>query len=114
VLVNICSWVAYGLAFMWFTLGVMPVTQGTPAQFILVYTASYIVGYLALFAPGGIGVREGVVGVMLVSLGMASEGDAILVALLSRLWLTVLEIAPGLVGLLFLTRRERGTPERAS
>ena len=36
------------------------------------------------------------------AMGMATTGDAILLGILSRAWLTVLEILPGLVSLLLL------------
>ena len=48
----------------------------------------------------------------LVSLGLASTGDAALLALTSRLWLTVLEILPGLVALLLASIAARPVAPR--
>ena len=101
VSINVLSWFCYGWAFMEFSHAVMPGVTGTLAQFTGVWTASYTLGYLAFFAPGGIGVREVTMGAAMVVLGMASAGDAALIAVTSRLWLSVVEVLPGLIALLF-------------
>lgn len=100
VSINVLSWFCYGWAFMVFSHAVMPGVTGTLAQFTGVWTASYTLGYLAFFAPGGIGVRETTMGVAMVGLGMASVGDAALIAGTSRLWLSLVEVLPGLIALL--------------
>ena len=109
--INAVSWLCYGLAFAAFARGVAPQILADPWLFIVIWTASYLSGYLILFAPGGIGVREGVMVGGLVSLGLASSADATWIALASRLWLTVWEVLPGLVALLLAplsARREDG------
>ncbi|MEP6835246.1 MAG: lysylphosphatidylglycerol synthase domain-containing protein [Gemmatimonas sp.] len=100
VTINVLSWFCYGWAFMVFSHAVLPGVTGTLAQFTGVWTASYTLGYLAFFAPGGFGVRELTMGVAMVALGMASAGDAALIAGTSRLWLSVVEVLPGLIALL--------------
>ena len=106
-IINACAWLSYGIAFAFFARGATPAVTGSPMLFVAVFTASYLAGYLFLFAPGGLGIREGALVALLVSFKMASFGDATLLSLLSRLWLTVLEIVPGLAGLLMLTIRAR-------
>lgn len=102
--VNTLAWIGYGLAFACFARGVTPQVAGATTAFITVYTASYLWGYLAFFAPGGIGVREVVLAALLVALGMAASADATFLALASRVWITVLEIVPGLIALLVRPR----------
>jgi len=75
---------------------------GATRGYIAVYTSSYLVGYLTLIAPGGIGVRETMLVAGLSTLGLASEPNAWVLAVVSRLWLTILEIVPGV---LFLSRK---------
>jgi uncharacterized membrane protein YbhN (UPF0104 family) len=106
-IVNACAWLLYGIAFAFFARGATPNVVGSPMLFVAVFTASYLAGYLVLFAPGGIGVRETALIVSLVAFDMSSNGDAWLLSVLSRLWLTVLEIVPGLIGLMVLTARTR-------
>src|SRR6185436_4003605 len=98
---NVVAWLLYGIAFMWMVRGVIGDAAGATWQYIAVYTASYVVGYLILIVPGGIGPREGVMVALLPSLGLATPKQALLIAGASRVWLTILEIVPGV---LFLAR----------
>ncbi|MEI6741110.1 MAG: lysylphosphatidylglycerol synthase domain-containing protein [Gemmatimonadaceae bacterium] len=97
--INMLSWLCYGLAFAALARGVTPQVAAQPALFVVVWTASYLSGYLVLLVPGGIGVREVVMSGGLVALGLAHPADATLLALASRLWLTVWELLPGLLAL---------------
>lgn len=100
VSINVLSWFCYGWAFMVFTHAVMPGVSGTVAQFTGVWTASYTLGYIAFFAPGGFGVREGAMVAAMTALGMTTPANAFLIAGTSRLWLSVVEVLPGLIALL--------------
>jgi hypothetical protein len=104
------SWLFYGVAFALFAHGVSPRATGNALSYIAVYTGSYLAGYLALFAPGGVGVREAVLVLAMPRFGLASAADAAVIAITSRLWLTILEILPGL---LLLQRRRAAQPARA-
>jgi hypothetical protein len=94
---TVASWLLYGIAFALFAHGVTPRATGNASAYIAVYTGSYLAGYLALFAPGGVGVREAVLVLAMPRFGLASAPDAAVIAITSRLWLTVLEILPGLL-----------------
>ena len=84
--------------------GITPRAAGNAASYIAVYTGSYLAGYLALFVPGGVGVREAALVLAMPRFQLASTADATIIAITSRLWLTVLEILPGL---LLMRRAER-------
>jgi len=56
-----------------------------------------LAGYITLFAPGGIGVRETTLVTLLAAAGLETGAQATALAIASRLWLTVLEAAPGLI-----------------
>lgn len=94
---NVAAWVGYGVAFGWLARAVTPRAGGNWGAYVAVYTASYLAGYLALVVPGGVGVREGAMVLALTRGGLASPVDATLLAVASRLWLTVVELAPGLL-----------------
>jgi hypothetical protein len=96
---SLLSWLAYGLAFQWFVVGVLGGAAGATSSYIAVYAASYIIGFLALFAPGGVVVRESALVAGMVRLGLATQADAFAVAVASRLWLTVVELLPGFISL---------------
>lgn len=97
---SMVAWLLYGVAFQQLTAGILGAAPGSTSSYIAVYTASYLIGYLALFAPGGIGVREAALFTAMTNLHMAAAGQAIVLAVTSRLWLTVLEVVPGLVFLM--------------
>lgn len=111
---NAASWLGYGLAFALFSRGVTPRIDSDPALFIAVFTASYLVGFLVLFSPGGLGFREAALTVLLVGVGAAGQGDAVILGVTSRVWLTVLEVLPGLVSLLVLPASQRAVLHRGT
>ena len=105
------SWVFYGIAFELFASGITPRAAGNAASYIAVYTGSYLAGYLALFVPGGVGVREAALVLAMPRFQLASTADATIIAITSRLWLTVLEILPGLL-LMRRTDRDHRQPSK--
>jgi len=94
------AWVVYGIAFQLFSRALVHDEAGGTALYVAAFTGSYLVGYLAVFAPGGIVVRELMLATSLTSLGLMSAPEATLVAIASRLWLTAVEVTPGLLFLL--------------
>ena len=92
---NVVAWLLYGAAFQAFMTGILGDTAGGYPEYLAAYTISYLVGYLALFAPAGIGAREGAMVAVLVYAGLATRPQAALIALTSRVWLTLLEVVPG-------------------
>jgi len=92
---NLIAWLLYGAAFQLFVHGLLGSLAGGYAEYLAAYTISYLLGYLAIFAPAGIGVREGTMVTVLTYAGLATAPQAALVALTSRVWLTLLEVIPG-------------------
>lgn len=83
------SWVTYGVAFWLLGEGLVP--QGMPGlgTTVGIFAAGYVVGLIALFAPGGVGVRE-LVHVALLG-PLIGNGGALAVSIAARLLLTVTE-----------------------
>lgn len=84
------GWVAYGLAFWLFSRALFG--PAAPHAWLAgtSYVASYLAGLIAVFAPGGIVVREGA---LVLSLQPAiGPQRALVLAVASRLWLVSLEI----------------------
>jgi len=100
-LANVAAWSGYGLALLLLTRGLLPGVVMSLPQAVGVFTSSYLVGFLALFAPGGLGPRESVFLLMLA--GEIGLKPAAALALASRLLLTGTEVLPA-IPLLF--RRE--------
>lgn len=102
---SIVSWIMYGIAFQLFVMGLLGTASGATTSYIAVYAASYIIGFLALFAPGGAVVRESAMVAGMVRFALTSQADALAVAVASRIWLTVTELLPGL-GYMALGKRK--------
>ena len=103
---SVLSWLAYGLAFKLFVAGIMPTVEMSVAAGIAIYAGSYLAGFLSLGPPAGIGVADGALVWLLSTGGIATPGEAFVISVLTRLWRTALEIAPGLVYLAL--QRSRG------
>jgi uncharacterized membrane protein YbhN (UPF0104 family) len=91
------GWVCYGVAFYTFANAVMakpalPVVAGVGA-----FVAAYILGYMAFFSPGGLGVRELVLtSVLTPFLGSVAAG----LAVTARIWNLVTETIAAVTALL--------------
>ncbi|MGZ3524211.1 MAG: hypothetical protein ACXU9L_05415 [Thermodesulfobacteriota bacterium] len=99
--VCILSWMVGGIGFYFFTASVYPVSL----QYLLFLTgalaASSMLGLMAIFAPSGLGVREGAL-VYLLSFLMATP-IAVIISVLTRIWMTLIEI--GMIGVIYLFRK---------
>lgn len=96
VAANAAAWVAYGVGYHLFAQSILGRPIGTLATSTAVWAASYLVGYLTLVAPGGLGAREAALVALSSALGLATPAEGAVLAAGSRLWLTALEIVPGL------------------
>ena len=94
---NIVAWLLYGAAFQLFVRGMTGATSGSFSDYVTAFAWPYLVGYLALIVPGGVGVREVALAVALGALHLATPPTALAIAVSSRLWLSVLELVPGLL-----------------
>lgn len=87
------SWLAYGtgLWLLWRGAG----ASGGPDVWVWTgaFAAAYLIGYVALFAPAGLVVREGALVTFLVGLGGIAAAPAAGIAILSRLWAIASELA---------------------
>ncbi len=103
---TLLGWAVYGFSF-WALgrgLGLPPALPLADAAGV--FALGYILGLLALFAPGGLGVREGVFYVLLTP--YLGTGGALALSVASRLELTVTEAAAGLGALTLGARKGRG------
>lgn len=102
---NIAAWLGYGLSLWILAQGLLPASGLGLRLAIAVFAASYLAGFLALFAPGGIGVREGLF--ILLLQGPLGVGAATSLAVASRLLLTVAELGAALPFLVLRRRQAR-------
>ncbi|MGH8005130.1 MAG: lysylphosphatidylglycerol synthase transmembrane domain-containing protein [Limisphaerales bacterium] len=88
------GWFLHGTAFFFFSVAV----TGEVGNFFPIagaYVAAYLIGYLSFFTPGGLGIREAVLALILSIYFPAPV--AILISTLSRIWVVLGETAGALV-----------------
>jgi glycosyltransferase 2 family protein len=101
---NLVAWLGYGIALVWLAQGTLGGVALEPTLAIGAFAASYLAGYLFVLAPGGVGVRESVLVLLLQD--AIGVGNALALAAVSRLALTVNELGVALP-LLLLRRSSR-------
>jgi uncharacterized membrane protein YbhN (UPF0104 family) len=103
-------WLGYGIAFglLWASFPALPPVFWPGA--IGGFAGAYFLGYAALFAPAGVGVREGALAVLLAPWGGGAA--AAVLAVIARIWMTVGELVPlGVAGGAWALARLREDPE---
>ncbi len=102
VIGSLLVWPLHGLGFLALLEGlVLENTIGFPTA-LGVFAGSYVVGYLALVAPGGLVVREGAIVGLLTAATAIPAGPAAALALAARLWTTAAELVSFGLALAFL------------
>lgn len=90
VLLFIGNWVVVGMGFYMLVCSIYPIPFSEMLYVGGVFGLSAIIGILSIFAPSGIGVREGVMIAGL--LFIMPQEYAVIISVVSRLWATVAEL----------------------
>lgn len=91
------SWFFFGFAFFVFIKSITLLNWNLYFYLTAAFSGSMTLGFLALFASGGIGVREGILSAILNIYFPLSI--SVLISLLSRIWITLIELICFLTGL---------------
>src|SRR6266540_1070061 len=105
-------WGLTGLAFAALIRAIFPLPASAIPLAVAGYAAGYAVGFLSLLTPAGLGVREGVL--VLALAPVMPAGPALVVALVSRLWMMVFELLGAVVAALADRALHRGSRRDAS
>jgi hypothetical protein len=94
-------WILYGLSFLF----LLPITKNMNVDFFVIgsIVLSFLVGFLAIIAPGGIGFRE-FAGVILFST-IFNETEITTYLLVHRFLYTIIEFIMGFVSFIFLRKK---------
>jgi hypothetical protein len=91
----IAMWACMCAAFWLLAVSVVPAARNAAVGVAASFPAAWFVGLVAIAAPGGLGAREGALAALLG--GLLPSGMGVVVALVSRLWLTGIELICALV-----------------
>lgn len=84
-------WIAFGTAFWLFVGAVADPGSGVFWALVGTWVFGYLAGWIAVFVPGGLGVREGVYAALLAL--YIGPTIAVATAVLARVWSTAVELA---------------------
>ena len=102
------SWIGWGVALYALARALL----GDPVASLITYLAAWIgpglAGLIVVFAPAGLGVRDAAMQSTLTAAGLGAA-QAIVVAVVSRVWATIVEVLPALVLLAVRRRGGRST-----
>ncbi|MCK4453257.1 flippase-like domain-containing protein [candidate division WOR-3 bacterium] len=91
-------WIAQIIGFYFLINAIYPIAISKIFSLAAVYTLSWMTGFVVIFAPGGLGVREGMMTLLLLPILPAPL--AIAISFIARIWITLFEIVIFFVGLL--------------
>ncbi|HYV97797.1 MAG TPA: hypothetical protein VE967_10105, partial [Gemmatimonadaceae bacterium] len=101
------SWVLWGIALLGLSHALLQTVTASVAAHIAAWAGAFLAGLIVVFAPAGLGAREGVMQAVLTRSGMPAA-DALVVAVVSRVWVTALDVVPAVI-LLAIRRRRYNT-----
>jgi glycosyltransferase 2 family protein len=83
-------WLLMGFSFTLLVRALIPLDNSMLLYLAASWTAAFVIGYLSMITPSGLGIREGVLLLLLSAVLPGSVAAAI--AILARLWMTVGEL----------------------
>ena len=87
---HVLLWVCQGFAFFLFVRSFVSVAWTDAGVLTACFAFAWVIGFLSFLTPGGLGIREGLLGLLLAN--YMSAPQATLVALLCRVWMLSAEI----------------------
>ena len=100
------SWILWGTALLGLAKALLPASTTSITTCVAAWTGSFLAGLIAFVSPAGLGAREAVMQVVLTRTGMM-RADALVLVVVSRVWVTLLDIIPAAL-FLVLRRASRG------
>ena len=107
---SLLSWIFYGAAFSLFVASLARIPVAAVPALSGINALSFVIGYLAIITPAGMGVREVAMANLL--LPLLPGGVAAVLAVASRMWTVAAELIGGGTALL-LSRRSGPVPDSA-
>jgi glycosyltransferase involved in cell wall biosynthesis/uncharacterized membrane protein YbhN (UPF0104 family) len=103
------TWLVAGAAFYTFVRAILPDPVASPLAYAGYYAAGAIVGLIVLFAPGGLGAREGALVLLLAA--PVGTAQAAVIAVSVRVWTALMELGMSLLAVVLPFRERESTDE---
>ena len=89
-IIYLLVWICLGISFFLFAKSIYPIHITQFPIITSIFAFAWSIGFMTLVTPGGLGVREGILSLLLTS--CLPPATATLIALLSRIWVICIEI----------------------
>lgn len=99
------SWLAQIMGFYFLINSIYPIALSKIFNLSAVYTLSWITGFIVLFAPAGLGVREATMSLLLSPILLTPL--AIATSFITRVWITIFEVVIFFAGLIVRKKTAR-------
>ena len=114
LLLHLLTWLAYGAVFAVLLAALTPAAAGASWALLAgINAGAFAAGFVAVFAPGGIGVRESIL-VLLLTPIIPALGTRITIAAASRVWLACTEALGAALSVAVTVHARRGAARRAA
>jgi uncharacterized membrane protein YbhN (UPF0104 family) len=100
------SWILWGVALYGLASALLPAPGASIIAYIAAWTGSFLAGLIAVVSPAGLGAREGVMQAVLTQASM-KPGDVLVLLVVTRAWVTALDILPAAIILMLRRRSSR-------
>jgi uncharacterized membrane protein YbhN (UPF0104 family) len=102
-------WIGQVIGFYFLVRAIYPIPLFHILNLASAYTLAWISGSVAIFTPAGLGIREGVMTLLLSSI--LPMPLAIAISFIARVWITIFEVVVFFIGLVIQRRTEsKGSP----
>jgi len=98
------AWILYSISFALLVAGLVDIPAGSCMLVAGAFSLAYTIGLLVIVTPGGLGVREGIL--LLILATVFPSGVAGLIATAARLWILIIELVS--LGIAFVIFRISG------
>ena len=99
---SVLSWMLWGVALYYLGRALLLAPGAALVSYVAAWSGSFLAGLVAVVSPAGLGAREGVMQAVLEKGGMAAS-NALLVVVVTRGWITLMDIVPA--GIVLMVRR---------
>lgn len=90
-------WIAYGLTFFLFLRAFVDLPVSLLPTVTAIHAVAFLVGYLAVFSPAGLGFKDAALTLLLTLTGLMPSSVAASLAVVARLWSIAGELLPALL-----------------
>lgn len=105
IIIYTLSWMLFGVGIYFLSNSMGIINNINIFDYSFIYSIAWLVGFLIIIIPSGLGVRESIYSLLLVQWGSMSSGNAATIAIMTRIFISAGEVFFILIGLLIRNQK---------